>query len=114
MVRVQSLGLVWSLPSLPDRPPAISKDTQLCISLAGRPGNFGTRFHNFLYRALALDYLDKAFSTHDLPGATPGVRALGIRGCAVSMPFREACSPLLDALEDSADQSIPSYIRRAC
>ncbi|WP_242480895.1 hypothetical protein, partial [Klebsiella pneumoniae] len=23
----------------------INRDTLLCISLAGRPGNFGTRFH---------------------------------------------------------------------
>ena len=29
----------------------LSKDTQLCISLAARPGNFGTRFHNYLYDA---------------------------------------------------------------
>ena len=25
----------------------INRDTQLCMSLAGRPGNFGTRFHNY-------------------------------------------------------------------
>ncbi|EJS87882.1 shikimate 5-dehydrogenase, partial [Pasteurella multocida subsp. multocida str. Anand1_cattle] len=24
----------------------INKETQLCISLAGKPGNFGTAFHN--------------------------------------------------------------------
>ena len=28
--------------------PTINKDTQLCMSLSARPGNFGTRFHNFL------------------------------------------------------------------
>lgn len=31
-----------------------------------------------------------------------GVRALGIRGCAVSMPFKESCIPFLDALDPSA------------
>jgi shikimate dehydrogenase len=81
---------------------AIDKDTQLCISLAGRPGNFGTRFHNHLYAALGLNYLYKAFRTQDLAGAIGGVRALGIRGCAVSMPFKEACIPLLDRLDPSA------------
>ena len=80
----------------------ISKDTQLCISLAGRPGNFGTRFHNFLYSELALDYVYKAFTTTDLPAAIGGVRALGIRGCAVSMPFKEQCIPYLDELMPSA------------
>jgi len=80
----------------------ISRDTELCMSLSGRPGNFGTRFHNHLYRALGLDYVYKAFTTADLPAAIGGVRALGIRGCAVSMPFKEACIPLLDELKPSA------------
>jgi shikimate dehydrogenase len=74
----------------------------LCISLSGRPGNTGTRFHNFLYRELGLNYVYKAFSTKDLAGAIGGVRALGIRGCAVSMPFKEAVIPLVDALAPSA------------
>ncbi|MBD1599597.1 shikimate 5-dehydrogenase [Pseudomonas typographi] len=78
------------------------KDTQLCISLAGRPGNFGTRFHNFLYGRLNLNYLYKAFTTHDLPAAICGIRALGIRGCAVSMPFKEASIALVDELDPSA------------
>lgn len=80
----------------------ISKDTRLCMSLAGRPGNFGTRFHNFLFRELGLDYLYKAFTTTDLPAAIGGVRALGIRGCAISMPFKEDVIALVDELDPSA------------
>ncbi|WP_456309105.1 shikimate 5-dehydrogenase [Serratia proteamaculans] len=80
----------------------LNKDTQVCMSLAARPGNFGTRFHNYLYDALDLDYLYKAFTTKDLSAAIGGVRALGIRGCAISMPFKEACIPLLDELDASA------------
>ena len=80
----------------------INKDTQLCMSLAARPGNFGTRFHNFLYRELGLNYIYKAFTTRDLDAAIGGVRALGIRGCAISMPFKEACIQYLDELDSSA------------
>lgn len=80
----------------------LNKDTRVCMSLAARPGNFGTRFHNYLYDALDLDYLYKAFTTTDLNAAIGGVRALGIRGCAISMPFKEACIPLLDELDPSA------------
>lgn len=80
----------------------INKDTQLCMSLAGRPGNFGTRFHNYLYRELGLNYIYKAFTTGDIQAAVGGVRALGIRGCAVSMPFKESCIPYLDELDPSA------------
>ncbi|GBU11847.1 shikimate dehydrogenase [Enterobacterales bacterium] len=80
----------------------INKDTQLCMSLSGRPGNFGTRFHNYLYQALDLNFIYKAFSTQDIEAAVKGVRALGIRGCAVSMPFKEVCIPFLDELDPSA------------
>lgn len=83
------------------RPP-LSKDTRLCISLAARPSNIGTRFHNHLYDVLGLDYLYKAFATIDIEGAIAGVRALGIRGCSVSMPFKETVLPLVDEIEDSA------------
>ncbi|MBE7209883.1 MAG: shikimate 5-dehydrogenase [Gluconacetobacter diazotrophicus] len=82
--------------------PPIGRDTHLCMSLAGRPGSFGSRFHNSLYEQLELDYVYKAFTTADLPAAIGGIRALGIRGCSVSMPFKEAVIPLLDALAPSA------------
>ncbi|WP_280137564.1 shikimate 5-dehydrogenase [Methylobacterium sp. Leaf125] len=80
----------------------MGRDTTLCMSLSARPGHFGSRFHNRLYALLGLDYVYKAFATTDLPGAIAGIRALGIRGCAVSMPFKEAVIPLLDALDPSA------------
>ena len=79
-----------------------NRDTQLCMSLSGRPGNFGLRFHNHLYEQLGLNFCYKAFSSQDLPGAVGGIRALGIRGCGVSMPFKEACIALVDELDPSA------------
>jgi shikimate dehydrogenase len=82
--------------------PRISKDTRLCISLASHPSNHGTRFHNHLYSELGLDYLYKAFTTTDIDAAIGGVRALGIRGCSISMPFKEACLDLVDAIDASA------------
>jgi shikimate dehydrogenase len=80
----------------------INKDTQLCMSLAARPGNFGTRFHNFLYHELDLNFIYKAFTTQDIGASIAGIRALGIRGCAVSMPFKETCIEYLDELDPSA------------
>lgn len=79
-----------------------SRDTVLCISLAGRPGTFGVRFHNHLYQQLGLDYYYKAMTTDDLPAAVAGIRALGIRGCGVSMPYKEACMALVDEIDPSA------------
>lgn len=81
---------------------ALTKDSQLCMSLAGRPSNVGTRFHNHLYNQLGLDYVYKAFTTTDVAGAVAGIRALGIRGCGVSMPYKEEVIPMLDSVDDSA------------
>ncbi len=80
----------------------INKDTILCMSLSARPSNFGTRFHNFLYEKLDLNYVYKAFSTQHLKDAIYGIKALGIRGCAISMPFKQDCIQFMDELDPSA------------
>ncbi|MCG2620846.1 shikimate 5-dehydrogenase [Arthrobacter sp. I2-34] len=82
--------------------PILNKDMTLCISLAARPSNIGTRFHNYLYGELGLNFIYKAFTTTDLPAAIGGIRALGIRGCSVSMPFKEDVIPLVDRMDLSA------------
>jgi len=63
--------------------PLIGPNTQLCMSLAARPGTFGTRFHNRLYDQLGLDFIYKAFTTTDLPAAIGGIRALAF----AAVPF---------------------------
>ena len=75
----------------------------LCISVAARPSRFGITVHNAGYRALGLDFLYKAFQVSDIAGAMAGVRALGIRGCSVSMPFKEAVIAHLDSVDRLAD-----------
>jgi shikimate dehydrogenase len=80
----------------------LNKDTRMCMSLASRPGNFGTRLHNFLYARLNLNFFYKSFTTRDLRGVATGIRALDIRGCAVSMPFKEEVMQYLDRIEPSA------------
>jgi shikimate dehydrogenase len=80
----------------------ITKDTRLCMSLAARPSNIGTRFHNYLYEELGLDFVYKAFTTTDLGAAIGGIRALGIRGCGVSMPYKEDCIAYVDTMDASA------------
>lgn len=80
----------------------INRDTVLCISISGRPSNFGTTVHNAAYRACSLNYIYKAFAVTDVAGAIAGVRALGICGCSVSMPFKETVTQYLDELDETA------------
>lgn len=81
---------------------ALTKDTTLCVSLSARPSNNGTRFHNFLYDELGLDFVYKAFAPSDLAAAVAGIRGLGIRGAGVSMPYKEQVIALVDELDASA------------
>lgn len=80
----------------------LNKDMTLCISLSARPSNNGTRFHNHLYEALGLNWIYKAFAPADLARAIAGVRGLGIRGCAISMPYKEDVIALVDRMDASA------------
>lgn len=85
----------------------LSKDTLLCISISERPGNFGTKFFNAAFTKMKLDYLYKAMKLMpncDLEAVLKGVRALGIRGISVSMPFKERVIPYLDRLEQQASR----------
>src|SRR5688500_12404601 len=58
--------------------------------------------HNAGYRALGLGFTYVPFETTDLRGALAGMRALGIRGFGVSMPFKLEIMPLLDAVDELA------------
>lgn len=55
-----------------------------------------------MYRALDLDFIYKAFAPVDIEQAVLGIRGLGIRGAAVSMPFKETVIPLIDSLDETA------------
>lgn len=84
------------------RPP-LNRDTTVCISLSGRPSNHGIKFHNYLYEKFGLDFLYKAMTTTAIKAAIAGVRALSIRGCSVSMPFKQDVIPLVDEIDHSAE-----------
>ncbi|MDO4910504.1 MAG: shikimate 5-dehydrogenase [Corynebacterium sp.] len=80
----------------------IDRETQLCISLAARPSNHGVRFHNWLYSKLGLNYVYKAVAPADITAAVAGIRGLGIRGAAVSMPYKTDVIGLIDDIHHSA------------
>ena len=81
---------------------SLDKDTQLCVSIASQPGNFGTTIHNTAFQACGLNYIYKSFGITDLENAVEGLRAFGIRGCGVSMPYKEKIIPLLDEIDQEA------------
>lgn len=84
--------------------PNLNKDTVMCISIAERPSNGGTTLFNYLFDQLEMNWVYKAFKVlpDNVPAAVAGVRALGIRGCGVSMPHKTTVMAYLDSIDEMA------------
>jgi shikimate dehydrogenase len=74
----------------------------LCGSLSRWAVPLGAAMHEAGYRALGLPWRYVPFEVTDLAGALIGMRALGIRGLGVSMPFKRDILPLLDRIDPLA------------
>lgn len=80
----------------------ITRETGMFMSMSARPGNFGVRFFNYLFGELELNYIYRAVSPTNLEDALKGMRALKIRGSALSMPFKEEALALVDEVDAAA------------
>ena len=76
---------------------------EICISISKSPGNFGTTLHNAGYKALGIDYIYKALEINDLSEAIKAIKILGIKGCSVSMPFKEDVIKYLDTIDENVE-----------
>jgi shikimate dehydrogenase len=76
----------------------------LCGSLSRHAVGLGAAMHEAGYRALDLAWRYVPFEVTDLAGALTGMRALGIRGFGVSMPFKLKIIELLDQLDPLAQR----------
>jgi shikimate dehydrogenase len=74
----------------------------LCGSLSQVPVSLGASMHQAGYRALGLPFSYVPFKVEDLAGALTGMRALGIRGFGISMPFKQAVMALCDEIDPVA------------
>ena len=81
------------------------KKTEICISISSSPGSFGETVHNRAYSYHKLNYLYKAIKAVDLKRTIDSVRDLSIKGCSVSMPFKEKVIKYLDKVEPLAKKT---------
>ena len=86
----------------------INKDTNICISIASNPGNFGAKFHNQAYKALGMNWVylpRKVSNMRELKSTIAAVRSLNIVGCSVSMPLKEKVIEFLDKIDLSVEKT---------
>jgi shikimate dehydrogenase len=82
----------------------LDKDTKVYISIAERPGNFGSTIFNTVFKFLGLNSIYKPFfvSPSNLGKVVTSIRALGISGCGVSMPHKIKILRYLDKVDKVA------------
>jgi len=87
----------------------VEKDKYFCkdsliFALFGNPvrQSLSPRMHDRALRILGIDGHYIPVLVKDLAGAVAAIRALNIRGVSVTIPFKEAVMPLLDAIDDDA------------
>lgn len=81
----------------------IDSHTEL-YGIIGNPvrHSFSPFMHNAAFRKLGINAVYLAFEVSDLKSAIMGVRALGIKGLSVTIPFKTAIIEYLDEVSDLA------------
>jgi len=87
-------------------PPNINKDTQLFVSAAIKPGNFGATVYNGLFKHYNMNsvYLPKKFI--DVNSITKAIKLFDIKGCSISMPHKKNIIQHLDNVDEIARLSM--------
>ena len=66
----------------------INKDTSIYCSFSQTPGNNGCKFFNSKFKENNINAIYKSFYSNNIEDSINAVKTLGIKGCAVSMPFK--------------------------
>jgi len=84
----------------------IDRETTVCISIAKKPSPLGCAIFNSVFEYEKMNWIYKPFAVDSdgLEGAIAGIRALGIRGCGVSMPHKVSILTYLDEIEPAAKE----------
>lgn len=81
----------------------VTGHTQVCMSIANpNKGTPSPGMHNAGFEALGLDFVYVAFEPADIAAALAAMRALGVRGCSISKPFKQEAVALVDRLDPVA------------
>jgi shikimate dehydrogenase len=81
----------------------INTQTKLC-GVIGNPieHSLSPALHNAAFKKLNLNFVYLAFKVENVKDTLLGMRALGIRGLSVTIPYKQAVIPYLDKLSELA------------
>ena len=79
----------------------INKDTEIYCSFSLNPGNNGCKFFNDIFKKKDINAIYKSFYSNNIEESVRAVKSLGIKGFAVSMPFKIDILDYVDEKDDS-------------
>ena len=81
----------------------VNKDTEIYCSFAKNAGNTGCQVMNSAFYYHGLNKIYKSFSVDNIEDAVNAVKALGINGFAITMPYKRDVIEFVDELDESAE-----------
>ncbi len=82
----------------------INKDTEIYCSFAKEAGDTGCRMMNTAFYFYGLNKIYKSFSVDNIEKAVDSVRILGIKGFAITMPYKEEVLKYVDTTDVAVSQ----------
>jgi len=78
----------------------INKDTKIYGSFSSAPGNNGCIFFNTQFEKGEINAIYKSFYSNDIKSSLDAIKALGISGVGISMPFKVEVIKYLDKIDN--------------
>ena len=82
----------------------INKDTEIYCSFAETAGNTGCQMMNTAFYYYGLNKVYKSFSVSNIEEAVNAVKALNIKGFAITMPYKTQVLDFVDKCDDDVKQ----------
>ena len=82
----------------------VNKDTEIYCSFAKTAGNTGCQMMNTAFHWYGLNKIYKSFSVDNIEDAVNSVRTLGIKGFAITMPYKEEVLKYVDTTDTAVSQ----------
>ncbi len=82
----------------------IDKDTEIYCSFAKTAGNTGCQMMNTAFYYYGLNKIYKSFSVSNIKDAVNSVKTLGIKGFAITMPYKVEVLDYVDEYDDGVEE----------
>ena len=82
----------------------IDKDTEIYCSFAEKAGNTGCQMMNTAFYYYGLNKIYKSFSVDNIEDAIKSVLTLGIKGFAITMPYKIEVLDYVDEMDESTSE----------